>query len=199
MQDVYQYGEDEGALVKEMVAAAGSLLRLLSPEQASEVSKKPVDDDDFWFRSNPELYVNPGQFPLHQCSVYAPTKRTVGGLRLDECNEDVQKAVHGLLRVSSTPEGYEKILGCTLTNDFLGRLVHSEAVLNAYSYNSASLVSHISQSRGVSRSLAITSRWPHSSEVAAWWDQGSWAPSRIELTRVPTRGCVCSATRRLRA
>ena len=58
-----------------------------------------------------------------------------GGLRLDECTTEVQSAVHKLMKASSSPEGYEKILGCCLTNDFLGHLVNGKKVLNEHSYN----------------------------------------------------------------
>jgi hypothetical protein len=58
-----------------------------------------------------------------------------GGLRLDECSSDVQTAIHAILRASSSPEGYEKILGCCLTNDFLGHLVNGKKVLNEHSFN----------------------------------------------------------------
>lgn len=58
-------------------------------------------------RSNPELYVNPG------------------GLRLDQTTPAVQDLVHALLRASSSEAGYAKILGCCLTNEFLGQLVRA--------------------------------------------------------------------------
>jgi hypothetical protein len=58
-----------------------------------------------------------------------------GGLRLDECTKEVQDAIHRLLRASFSPAGYEKVLGCCLTNDFLGHLVNGKRVLNEHSYN----------------------------------------------------------------
>jgi hypothetical protein len=58
-----------------------------------------------------------------------------GGLRLDECSEPVQTAVHELIRASTSTEGYQKILGCTLMNGFLGHLVNGRRVLNEHSYN----------------------------------------------------------------
>ena len=54
---------------------------------------------------------------------------------MDEVEEPVQKAVHALLAASTSPEGYAKLLGCTLTNAFLGELVNGQRVLNAHSYN----------------------------------------------------------------
>ena len=58
-----------------------------------------------------------------------------GGLRLDECTEDVQIAVHNVLKSSFSAAGYEKVLGCCLTNDFLGDLLSAKRVLNMHSYN----------------------------------------------------------------
>ncbi len=58
-----------------------------------------------------------------------------GGLRLDECTEKVQVAVHSVLKASFSSNGYTKVLGCCLTNDFLGDLVHGKSVLNKHSYN----------------------------------------------------------------
>jgi hypothetical protein len=58
-----------------------------------------------------------------------------GGLRLDECSPEIQTAIHSILKASSSTQGYEKILGCCLTNDFLGELVNGKKVLNVHSYN----------------------------------------------------------------
>jgi Protein of unknown function (DUF3500) len=54
---------------------------------------------------------------------------------LDECSQSIRDAVHELLRASTSSEGYEKILGCTLTNGFLGHLVGGRGVLNEHSFN----------------------------------------------------------------
>jgi hypothetical protein len=58
-----------------------------------------------------------------------------GGLRLDESSENVQQLALSLLRASLSSKGYEKIVGCTLTNHFLGELVNGPRVLNRHSYN----------------------------------------------------------------
>ena len=47
----------------------------------------------------------------------------------------MQAAVHKILQASSSSVGYEKILGCCLTNAFLGDLVNGKSVLNMHSYN----------------------------------------------------------------
>ncbi|KAJ7871291.1 hypothetical protein B0H13DRAFT_2349945 [Mycena leptocephala] len=54
---------------------------------------------------------------------------------MDECTPDVQEAVHALIRVSTSPEEFAKVIGCTLTNGFLGQLINGRAVLNEHSYN----------------------------------------------------------------
>lgn len=54
---------------------------------------------------------------------------------MDESSRDVQQAVHALLKASTSAEGFDKIIGCTLTNGFLGELVNGRAVLNEHSYN----------------------------------------------------------------
>jgi hypothetical protein len=43
--------------------------------------------------------------------------------------------VHGVLQASLSSAGYAKVLGCCLTNDFLGDLVNGKSVLNEHSYN----------------------------------------------------------------
>ncbi|KAJ7450751.1 hypothetical protein FB451DRAFT_1285029 [Mycena latifolia] len=116
-EGLYNYADDESAPVDAMVEAANALLGVLSPDQRKEVSKKSVDEDEFRVWSNPELYMNPG------------------GLRMDECTSEVQQAVHSLIRASTSPEGFAKVIGCTLTNGFLGQLVNGPAVLNEHSYN----------------------------------------------------------------
>ena len=58
-----------------------------------------------------------------------------GGIRLDECPEELQRAVHAILRVSLSPSGYAKVLGCCLVNGFLGELVNGKKVMNEHSYN----------------------------------------------------------------
>jgi hypothetical protein len=114
---VYKYEDDEGAPVEEMVRAAEALLTELDEGHREGVSFDGVDVDEFRLWSNPELYVNPG------------------GLRLDECSKAVQVAVHELLKASFSEAGYKKVLGCCLTNGFLGHLVNGPKVLNEHSYN----------------------------------------------------------------
>ncbi|OMP82311.1 hypothetical protein BK809_0006621 [Diplodia seriata] len=116
-EGVYEWADDEGAPVKEATQAAKLLLALLSDDERARTLHPSVDDDAIRLWSNPELYVNPG------------------GLRLDECGQEVQDAVHGVLRASLSPEGFDKTWACCLTNGFLGHLVNGRRVLNEHSYN----------------------------------------------------------------
>ncbi|CAL3969538.1 hypothetical protein PZA11_005943 [Diplocarpon coronariae] len=116
-EELYHYTEDEGAPNEEVMEKAELLLGLLSEEEKRAVHCGEVTDDEFRLWSNPELYMNPG------------------GLRLDECSPQIQTAVHSILKASTSAQGYEKILGCCLTNDFLGHLVNGQKVLNQHSYN----------------------------------------------------------------
>lgn len=68
-------------------------------------------------------------------SLLADPFTLTGGIRLDETTEEVQELVHDVLKASFSEKGYEKVLGCTLTNHFLGELVNGPAVLNKHSYN----------------------------------------------------------------
>ncbi|RDL36974.1 Uncharacterized protein BP5553_04407 [Venustampulla echinocandica] len=114
---LYHYAEDEGAPTEQVIAKAVHLLSLLPSDQKGAVQFGQVTDDAFRLWSNPELYMNPG------------------GLRLDECSEGIQTAVHTIFKASFSPQGYEKVLGCCLTNGFLGHLVNGKKVLNEHSYN----------------------------------------------------------------
>jgi hypothetical protein len=116
-EGVYKYGDDEGAPTEKAMEAANSLLVVLDDAQKAAVQCGEVTDDDIRLWSNPELYVNPG------------------GLRMDECSEAIQDAVHALMKASTSKDGYEKIWACCLTNGFLGHLVHGRGVLNEHSFN----------------------------------------------------------------
>jgi hypothetical protein len=116
-QGVHIYKDDEGAPIDAMTEAALNLLDKISEEQKSVTIFKSVEADEIRMWSNPEFYVNPG------------------GLRLDECSQDVQESVHKLLRASLSPKGYEKLRGCCLINGFLGGLIDGLKVMNEHSYN----------------------------------------------------------------
>ncbi|KAK0637741.1 hypothetical protein DIS24_g10522 [Lasiodiplodia hormozganensis] len=116
-EGVYEWADDEGAPVEAAAQAAKSLVALLSAEERARTLHASVDDEAIRLWSNPELYVNPG------------------GLRLDECEQEVREAVHAVLRASLSAQGYDKTWACCLTNGFLGHLVNGRRVLNEHSYN----------------------------------------------------------------
>jgi hypothetical protein len=132
-KELYKYSDDEGAPTEEVIAKTDSLLNILNSEQKKAVQFGDVTDDDFRLWSNPELYMNPGKQDISDICTQLIT--LIGGLRLDECSSNVQTSIHAILRASSSAKGYEKILGCCLTNDFLGYLVNGKKVLNEHSYN----------------------------------------------------------------
>jgi len=114
---VYEYAEDEGAPTEVVARLTEAMLEILTTQQAADVRRGGVDEDEIRLWSNPEVYINPG------------------GLRLDECSREIQTAIHAILKASFSPQGYEKVLGCCLTNGFLGELVNGTKVLNEHSYN----------------------------------------------------------------
>jgi len=57
------------------------------------------------------------------------------GVRLDEVNEQTRDAVMNILKVSLSPEGYDKAVKAMRINHFLGELVKSPRVMNEFSYN----------------------------------------------------------------
>lgn len=58
-----------------------------------------------------------------------------GGIRLDETRQLVRAHIHLVLKATLSPAGYDKAVGCMLTNHFLGELVGGLGVLNKDSYN----------------------------------------------------------------
>ena len=110
--------EDHGAPTRAMVAAAEDLLSQASPAQRKALSY-PIDAPEWRRWMNPELYF------------------FENGLRLEELSDELVAAVHSLLRASLSPSGYAKAVGCMKVNDFLGKIVDGEKVLNERSYNVA--------------------------------------------------------------
>ena len=58
-----------------------------------------------------------------------------GGIRLDETTPRIRALIHDVLKASLSARGYDKALGCCITNHFLGELVNGLNVLNQHSYN----------------------------------------------------------------
>ena len=103
LEHVNMYKPDEGAPIEAMTESALRLISKMSEEQKTATMFDSVEVDEIRMWSNPEFYVNPG------------------GLRLDECSQEIQVAVHDLLRSSLSAAGYTKLKGCCLINGFLGK------------------------------------------------------------------------------
>jgi hypothetical protein len=115
--DLYRLPEGSAAegSVADTVAAAERLLATLTPGERDALSH-PVDAPHWRAWSNPEFVF----FRV--------------GLRLEVCSEATVEAVHGLLRASLSPEGYERVVEGMALNGYLGELVDLPTVMNDRSY-----------------------------------------------------------------
>lgn len=107
---------EEGAPTAEMVAAAQTLLSLLSTIDQTQLVY-PIDAIEWRRWANPEFLINPN------------------GLRLEEMDPAARDAAMGLLHASLSNAGYEKAVGSMRTNAFLGQLCGLENLMNEWSYN----------------------------------------------------------------
>lgn len=59
------------------------------------------------------------------------------GIRLDDddVSSELQRAIINVLRQTLSPEGFEKAVGATRINGFLGHLVDAPEIMNEFSYN----------------------------------------------------------------
>lgn len=96
--------------------AANSLVSSLTPTQLAQTTYH-VDSPEWRTWSNPEFLLSNK------------------GVRLDEITPELRDKVLAVLRLSLSPEGYEKALGAMRINGFLGDLVRSPQVMNEFSYN----------------------------------------------------------------
>lgn len=108
--------QDEGVPIDDIVAATNAVLDLLDAEQTKRV-KYHVDAPEWRTWSNPEFLLS------HK------------GIRLDEISTELRDKILLVLKATLSPEGYQKALGATRVNGFLGDLVKSPAVMNEFSYN----------------------------------------------------------------
>lgn len=99
-----------------IVEAAEHLLSKLSPEQKSKL-QYPVNAQEWRAWSNPEFLLRPF------------------GLRLEEQDESIARAILAVLEASLSPEGYQKALGAMRINHFLGEVCEIPKIMNKYSYN----------------------------------------------------------------
>jgi len=108
--------QDEGIPIEDITQAANSALSKMTPEQLKLVMYH-VDSPEWRSWSNPEFLLSDK------------------GIRLDELSEDLRESILKVLKVTLSPEGYEKAIAAMRVNHFLGEIVESLAVMNQYSYN----------------------------------------------------------------
>ncbi|KAL2826240.1 hypothetical protein BDW59DRAFT_161077 [Aspergillus cavernicola] len=106
---------DEGAPLEEMVVCADRVMALLEPAELLKLSHE-IDSDDWRRWSNPEFLIY----------------RT--GIRLEDMAEDTVQAILGLVRASTSPTGYARLMGAMQTNAFLGELCNATTIMNQRSY-----------------------------------------------------------------
>ncbi|KAH8763303.1 hypothetical protein F5883DRAFT_716268 [Diaporthe sp. PMI_573] len=115
MPDLFKL-QDEGVPIDDIVAATNAVVDLLDADQAKRV-KYHVDAPEWRTWSNPEFLLSDK------------------GVRLDEISSELRDKILLVLKATLSPEGYQKALGATRVNGFLGDLVNSPAVMNEFSYN----------------------------------------------------------------
>lgn len=98
-----------------MVRAAHALLDVLTEDERRRVLHA-IDAPEWRAWSNPE-------FVIHRV-----------GLRLETLTEEAVERVHGLLRASLSPEGYDRVAEAMDLNAFLGSLTDLPTIMNARSY-----------------------------------------------------------------
>ncbi|CAH0055555.1 unnamed protein product [Clonostachys solani] len=108
--------EDHGIPIEAIVEAAEAALATMDHAQR-EKTVYHIDSPEWRTWSNPEFLLSDK------------------GVRLDEVSDDLRSAVLNVLRVSLSPEGYEKAIAAMRINGFLGELVESPAIMNEFSYN----------------------------------------------------------------
>ncbi|KAL4937369.1 hypothetical protein BDV06DRAFT_232639 [Aspergillus oleicola] len=108
--------QDEQIPIESIVASTQHLLTLLSDTQKKKLSYH-IDSPEWRTWSNPEFLLSDK------------------GLRLDEVDPTIRNAILEVLKVTLSPEGYDKAIKAMRVNHFLGELVESPRVMNEYSYN----------------------------------------------------------------
>ncbi|EEU37428.1 uncharacterized protein NECHADRAFT_51556 [Fusarium vanettenii 77-13-4] len=108
--------QDEGVPIEAITSAANAMLDRLSESQR-KVTCYHIDSPEWRSWSNPEFLLSDK------------------GIRLDEITAELREDVLGVLKTTLSPAGYEKAVGATRVNHFLGELVKSPAIMNEYSYN----------------------------------------------------------------
>ncbi|RFA08217.1 hypothetical protein B7R54_02505 [Subtercola boreus] len=109
---------DENAPVREMTAAASTLLDSLETAEAARL-RYPLDAHEWRSWANPE-------FMQHDT-----------GLRLDELSDETVAAILAVVEASLSPEGFRLVRDLMYINGYLGAVVELPALMNERSYNFA--------------------------------------------------------------
>lgn len=107
---------DEGVPIDTIVEATEKALSQLDTEQRAQVMYH-IDAPEWRTWSNPEFLL----FDK--------------GVRLDELPVKSRNMFLEVLKVTLSPEGYQKALGAMRVNGFLGELVQAPTILSEFSYN----------------------------------------------------------------
>ncbi|KAH8433092.1 DUF3500 domain-containing protein [Aspergillus melleus] len=108
--------QDEDVPIDDIVNSVHSLFATLTQPQRQSLSYH-IDSPEWRTWSNPEFLLS------------------AKGLRLDEVTPAVRDAIMTVLRITLSPEGYDKAVKAMRINHFLGELVESPRVMNEFSYN----------------------------------------------------------------
>jgi hypothetical protein len=108
--------EDQGVPIDSIVRATNHAVSTMSAEQKRR-SFHHIDSPEWRTWSNPEFLLSDK------------------GVRLDEASEELRNAIMEILRVTLSPEGYEKAVSAMRINGFLGELIQAPAIMNEFSYN----------------------------------------------------------------
>ncbi|RJE21943.1 hypothetical protein PHISCL_05718 [Aspergillus sclerotialis] len=108
--------QDEGVEIERIVNAANAVLGVLNDKQRQKLCYH-IDSPEWRTWSNPEFLLSDK------------------GIRLDEVDSKVRDSIMNVLKVTLSPEGYEKAVKAMRINHFLGELVESPRVVNEFSYN----------------------------------------------------------------
>ncbi|KID93921.1 hypothetical protein MAJ_10109, partial [Metarhizium majus ARSEF 297] len=110
--------EDQGIPIEYIVQSAKTVVCLANKRQRQTLFYH-IDSPEWRTWSNPEFLLSDK------------------GIRLDDSDVslDLRKAIINVLRATLSPEGFEKAIGATRINGFLGDLVQAPAIMNEFSYN----------------------------------------------------------------
>lgn len=110
--------EDQGIPIEHIVQAA-KLVACLANKRQRQTLFYHIDSPEWRTWSNPEFLISDK------------------GIRLDDSDVtlDLREAIINVLRATLSPEGFEKAIGATRINGFLGDLVQAPGIMNEFSYN----------------------------------------------------------------